>query len=639
MNNNFDSLINLLKADERYVAEDGNLLKAKVYQDAMMMEENLLNLLLSQEETKEAFFTKVGNTLVFDKYEFAWLINSKEFLPDSYTAYTNKIGLATNRKFISQADDVVLDFPYKDAVLAGGQDKDDQKRDEIMFHSILAREQITNMLTPKVFTNAKRYTTVGDKDLEGKLIQETIEVKEELAKEFKEDDNLIIKGNNLIALSSLLERYEGKVKLIYIDPPYNTGSDSFGYNDRFNHSTWLTFMKNRLEIAWKLLNDDGTIWISIDDYESHYLKVLADGIFGRDNFLNDIVWQRAFAPVNLKKTFSKSHDYILVYCKNNSSKKELNSLPRKESMLNTYTNPDNDPRGDWTSDNFSVGPADESNIYEIVTPSGRIVLPPEGRSWLYSKMRYEELLADHRVWFGVDGNAVPRYKRFLSEVKDGVVAETLWTYEEVGHNQEAKKEIKNIFDGKAVFRTPKPERLLQRILTIGSSENDLVLDFFMGSATAQAVAMKMKRRFIGIEQMDYIHTVSVPRLHKVMEGEQGGISKEVHWQGGGSFVYCELKEDGQTLIEAIQASDENTIGKIKNYIYQDERIVPYLTAQELETVDNEFEHLDIKDKKRVLIELVDKNKLYVSYSSIDDEDYDVSDEDKSFSHSFYEGVR
>lgn len=291
MNNNFDSLIDLLKTDERYVAEDGDLLKAKVYQDAMMMEENLLNLLLSQEETKEAFFTKVGNTLVFDKYEFAWLINSKEFLPDSYTAYTNKIGLAANRKFISQADDVVLDFPYKDAVLAGGQDKDDQKRDEIMFHNILAREQIMNMLTPKVFTNAKRYTTVGDKDLEGQLIPETIEVKEELATEFKEDDNLIIKGNNLIALSSLLERYEGKVKLIYIDPPYNTGSDSFGYNDSFNRSTWLTFMKNRLELARELLAPDGAIYVQLDYHQVHYAKVLMDEIFGEENFQREIIWR------------------------------------------------------------------------------------------------------------------------------------------------------------------------------------------------------------------------------------------------------------------------------------------------------------------------------------------------------------
>jgi adenine-specific DNA-methyltransferase len=570
MNNNFDSLIDLLKTDERYVAEDGDLLKAKVYQDAMMMEENLLNLLLSQEETKEAFFTKVGNTLVFDKYEFAWLINSKEFLPDSYTAYTNKIGLATNRKFISQADDVVLDFPYKDAVLAGGQDKEDQKRDEIMFHSILAREQIMNMLTPKVFTNAKRYTTAGDKDLEGKLIPDTIEVKEELATEFKEDDNLIIKGNNLIALSSLLERYEGKVKLIYIDPPYNTGSDSFGYNDSFNRSTWLTFMKNRLELARELLAPDGAIYVQLDYHQVHYAKVLMDEIFGEENFQREIIWRIGWISgyKSADNNWIRNHDTILFYSKNDTQMKFIKHyIPRDEFKVIATSEAEKYPVEDvWNGNEY-----DDLNSIAIVSFSGETV----------SKMLEQD---------------------------DAVKGQ-------------------------------KSEKLIERIIKAHTEENDIILDFFGGTGTSGAVALKTRRRFIMCEQLDKHMDIMLRRLNKVMEGEQSGVSRKNNWQGGGSFVYCELKEDGQTLIDAIQASDDTTISKIKDRIYQDERIVPYLTTQELEKVDNEFEHLDIDDKKRVLIELIDKNKLYVNYASIDDEDYDVSDEDKSFSCSFYEGVR
>jgi adenine-specific DNA-methyltransferase len=267
MKNIFEIVQEVLLSADKYQSEDNNLLKAKVYSDIMMMDEELLSLLLSNERIKEEFFTKVKDTLIFDKQKFAWLIESKEFLPDSYTRYSNKIGLTSNGNFISQKNDVVLDFPYKDCYLQGGQDKEDQKREEIFYHETIASDEVTRMLAPKVFTNAKRYTKEG--------IEEDIE--------FKDDDNLIIKGNNLIALSSLLKRYEGKVKLIYIDPPYNTGNDSFGYNDSFNHSTWLTFMKNRLDLAKKLLADDGSIYVQIDNNEVHYLKVLMDDVFGESN--------------------------------------------------------------------------------------------------------------------------------------------------------------------------------------------------------------------------------------------------------------------------------------------------------------------------------------------------------------------
>lgn len=303
MKNIFEIVQEVLLSADKYQSEDNNLLKAKVYSDIMMMDEELLSLLLSNERIKEEFFTKVKDTLVFDKQKFAWLIESKEFLPDSYTRYSNKIGLTSNGNFISQKNDVVLDFPYKDCYLQGGQDKEDQKREEIFYHETIASDEVTRMLAPKVFTNAKRYTEEG--------IEENIE--------FKDDDNLIIKGNNLIALSSLLKRYEGKVKLIYIDPPYNTGSDSFGYNDSFNHSTWLTFMKNRLDISKDLLSDNGLIFIQCDDNEEAYLKVLCDSIFGNDNFMNIITIKTKIGGVSGSsegKSLKDTTEFILVYAKN-----------------------------------------------------------------------------------------------------------------------------------------------------------------------------------------------------------------------------------------------------------------------------------------------------------------------------------
>ena len=599
---------------------EGQLNKNKLAELARKYDAKLLELLMSDEEVKNHFFTNIQNgVLVFKKDVFLQFLNNKEFLPDSFTAYKSKIGLATETgQYLSENNNVVLNFPYKDCVLEGGQTKEDSKRQEVFFNETLAPTEITRLLDDKVLTNFKRY----DKDGEHEVT------------ELNKGDNLIIKGNNLIALHSLKKRFAGKVKLIYIDPPYNTGKDSFNYNDHFNHSSWLTFMKNRLEVAWELLSDDGTIWISIDDSESHYLKVLADGIFGRENFLNEVIWQRAYAPVNLKKTFSRSHDAILVYAKNNSSEKELNKLQRDEAANSRYKNPDNDPRGPWGSSDLSVGPAVESNIYEIITPSGRSVYPPEGYSWRLNRERLDEFIKDNRIWFGEDGNNVPRIKRFLSEVKDGVVAQTLWTYKEVGHNQDAKKEIKNLFEGQAVFGTPKPEKLIQRIIQLGSNEGDLVLDFFMGSATTQAVAHKMNRQYIGIEQMDYIETVAVERLKKVIGGEQGGISKDVDWQGGGSFVYCELKNDAQEFKSKIQeATSTEELPEFLKLAKQSSFLSYRVDPKKLK--ETEFKQLSLADQKQILSEIIDNNNLYVNLSDIDDVTYRISENEKKLNKEFY----
>lgn len=350
--------------------------------------------------------------------------------------------------------------------------------------------------------------------------------------------NMLIHGDNLLALKALEQDYAGKVKCIYIDPPYNTGNAFEHYDDGVEHSLWLSLMKPRLDILRNLLSKDGSIWISIDADESHYLKVLCDMVFGRQNFIDEVIWQRAFAPINLKKTLSRSHDTILVYAKN-SIGFELNKLPRSASQLKNYKNPDNDPRGLWTSSDCTVGPVVKEKLYEIKTPSGRIVTPPNGRCWLFTKDRFEEMISDNRIYFGAKGDNAPRVKKFISEVKDGVTSMTLWLRDEVGDNQEAKREIKN-FTEEEVFTTPKPERLMERVIMLSSNPGDLVLDSFLGSGTTAAVAHKMGRRWIGVELGEHAKTHCYPRLKAVVDGEQGGISKAVNWQGGGGFKFYSL---------------------------------------------------------------------------------------------------
>lgn len=579
--NILDRVENLLKSKEKYLSEDKKLLKAKVYSDIMTMDKELLKLLLSDEEIKNTFFVKVDDSLIFDKQKFAWLIDSKEFLPDSYTSYTNKIGLTSDREFISNKNDVVLDFPYKDCILEGGQDKDDQKRKEIFYNETIANDEIRRMLDPKVFTNVKKYTSGGVED----------------CLEFSENDNLIIKGNNLIALASLLRRYEGKVKCIYIDPPYNTGSDSFMYNDKFNRSSWLTFMKNRLLLAKDLLSSDGTIFIQIDENQSHYLKVLCDEIFGEDNFLNEIIWRYRTYVGQVKDYFPKKHDLILWY-------KKLD----KQKFNMQYVG------------NFEDTP-DYNRWKEYLTKDGKIIYGNHPTT----DSRFDAYLNKYIKQFGD-----PKIGDVIY-VNKGYVVDDVWE-DIIALDAKNKTERISLFSGSG----QKPEALLERIMIATTDKNDIVLDYHLGSGTTCAVAHKMGRRYIGIEQMDYIEGITVERLKKVIDGEQGGISKAVDWQGGGSFVYCELMENGNELIRQIENADENTIKGLKEKIYKDERIIPYITTEELEKVDKDFEELTLSDKKKVLIKLIDKNKLYVNFSDIDNADFDISDKDKKFTKSFYE---
>lgn len=352
-------------------------------------------------------------------------------------------------------------------------------------------------------------------------------------------ENMLIHGDNLLALKVLESKYAGLVKCIYIDPPYNTGSAFEHYDDNLEHSQWLNLMRPRLEILKTLLSKDGSIWISIDDDEGHYLKVLCDEIFGRNNFVSTVIWEKKYSPQNDAKWLSDSHDFILVYAKD----KEIwrpNLLPRTAEMNSRYKNPDNDPRGSWKAGDCSVKTYNANCDYPITTPSGRVVNPPAGYCWRFSKDTFAEMVSENRIWFGKDGNNVPAVKRFLKDVKQGITSMTIWKYTEVGHNQDAKKEVK-VFNSESVFATPKPEKLIARILTLGSSEGDLILDSFLGSGTTAAVAHKMGRRYIGIEMGNHAYTHCKVRLDKVVAGEDnGGITKAANWQGGGGYRFYEL---------------------------------------------------------------------------------------------------
>lgn len=538
----------------------------------------------------------------------------KGFLNDSYTAFKNKIGLAGNNHFITEGKDVVIAWPYKDCILEAGQTKEDQHKDEILWNETIHAKEIDLLLAPKALANFKSFDKDGGQKIAG----------------FSAHDNLVIKGNNLMALHSLAKRYAAKVKLIYIDPPYNTGSDGFNYNDSFTHSTWLTFMKNRLEAAYKLLSDDGSIWINIDDKECHYLKVLCDEIFGRDNFIINFIWQKKYAPANDAKWFSDTHDHILVFAKNKTAFKP-NLLPRTVEMNKRYANPDKDPRGDWKPGGFSVKTYSKDYDYPITTPSGKIVYPPKGSCWQTSKENYKKKLADGRIWFGANGDSKPQLKQFLSEVQQGTVAKSIWAYDEVGHNQVSRAEIIKLF-GDFSFATPKPEKLLKRIISLGSNEGDYVLDFFLGSGTTAAVAHKMRRHYIGIDQMSYIETVAVERLKKVIAGEQGGISEEVGWQGGGSFKYFELMPLNMVYIQQL---DKIKTTKELDKLIKNIAASPFANYAFAKLKEADWIGLSDNDKRKLATELLDKNQLYLPYSDVEDADYKIPPDEIKLNHAFY----
>ncbi len=550
--NFYNEVLNVLKSDERFFSDDGQLLRNAVYEAAMQMDAKLIKALYANEETRKQFFTDVDGIAVFDKVGFGWVINNREFLPDSYTRYKNKIGLVNNKgEYISASNDVELVFPYKDCVLEGGQTKEDQKRSEIFYNETLAPDEVDRLLDPKVLTNSKRYTVDGVQSITN----------------ISENDNLIIKGNNLLAISSLLKAYEGKIKLIYIDPPYDTGSDSFGYNDRFNRSSWLAFMKNRLEIAKQLLSDDGAIYVQLDYHQVHYAKVLMDEVFGEDNFQREIIWRIGWLSGYKTKdnNWIRNHDTILFYSKNNAIldfKKYY--IPKSDFKTIANSNAERYPIEDvWNGNEY-----DDLNSIAIVSFSGETV----------SKMLNPE-----------------------DEVKG-----------------------------------QKSEKLIERIIKAHTNEGDIVLDFFGGTGTTAAVAHKLHRQYIVCEQLDKHIDIMLRRLDKVIDGEQSGVSKRNNWQGGGSFVYCELAKLNQNYVDVIEKATTNEeLTKLYGEILETGFISYKVNPKDIDLNSDEYIKLSIGDKKRLLMELLDKNQLYVNYCDIDDETFKISEEDKAFTRSFY----
>ena len=354
-----------------------------------------------------------------------------------------------------------------------------------------------------------------------------------------DSDNMLIQGDNLEALKALQPFCSGRVKCVYIDPPYNTRAAFEHYDDNLEHTKWLSMVYPRLELLRELLAEDGSIWVSIDDREGHYLKVVMDEIFGRRNFIANVIWRKNYAPKSSARHFSGDHDHVLVYARD-AERWIPNPMPRTEKQNKAYKNPDDDPRGRWRPNNLAARNFYSKGTYSIRCPGGRLIEgPPAGSYWRVSEEKFREMDREGRIWWGRNGNNVPAPKIYLDEVKQGIVPQTLWSYEDVGHTQVAKKEIVNLF-GSDVFGTPKPEQLIERIMHIATNPGDLVLDSFLGSGTTAAVAHKMGRRWIGIEMGEHAVTHCVPRLRKVIEGEQGGISGAVGWKGGGGFRFYRL---------------------------------------------------------------------------------------------------
>ena len=619
--NLLDHIKSILEQNESF-CKDGRLFKNSVVEAALKLDPVLLKLLLADEKGKRYFFTEVGGIIVFDKVKFQKFVSNKEFLPDSFTAYKNKIGLTANGEYLTEANEVVLDFPYKDCVLEGGQTKEDQKRKEIFWNETLAPDEIDRLLEPKALTNWKKYDKDGEHTVDS----------------VSKDDNLIIKGNNLLALHSLLPKYKGKIKLIYIDPPYNTGKDGFQYNDSFSVSSWLTFLSTRLKVAQKLLSKTGLIFIQIDDKYKDYLKVLCDGIFDQSNFIVNIIWKKKGGAPN-DKSIGAIHENILLYSK--SKDYVLNKKPRTEKQLARYTNPDKHPKGKWASDNLMAnvkgGRGVDSLYFPIVNPNtGEEFYPSSNGNWRFNSTKIAGLLENNEIYFGVDGKGRPKLKRFLCDlIGEGVSVSTWW--DDVPQNQTATSEILSLFGSVNAFDTPKPEGLIEKIIQIGSNPNDIVLDFFAGSGTTAAVAQKMGRQFIVTEQMDYVDTVTIERLKKVIEGEQGGISEQVNWKGGGSFVYAELAQDNAGYIDSIQvAKKSKALIKIWDEI-KDKGFISYkVSPKDIDNSISEFSKLSLDDQKKLLISLLDKNQLYINYSDMEDADHEISKEDQALNHQFYQ---
>ena len=666
----YDNLIEKLKTKEQYFDENGDLLKSKVIYDSQNDSEEILELLLSDVKLSNTYFKTVKDTKIFLKDKFINTINHKEFFPSSYTSYLNYIGLSDGTDFIKKSKDVVLNFPYKDCILEGGQSREEQSLKEFFYNETLANDEVDRLLHPKVFTNIKKYTKNGMEE----------------NPTFKHTDNLLIKGNNLIALHSLSKRYEGRVKLIYIDPPYNTGSDSFGYNDKFNHSSWLTFMKNRLEIAIKLLSKDGALFVHIDYNELAYLKILIDELFNEsmkeknNKSFVQLISVKTASPAGFKTVNPGPIDvteYILFYVKNRKEfefNKQYVPTEYDDNYKFVIINIEDKPT-EWKLENIRDCVYRENNI-EIGDTFHKSNKNAENKWGIHWKVIREQLISEYALKHkdkvvsirdphkpsdkvkelmnlsSTDRNKVYTYNRedgslgyivnggalsfYSNKVKtiDGVETSTeLLTdfWRDISWDGIANE------GGVTLKNAKKPEKLLRRIIELSTKENDIVMDFFSGSGTTVSVAKKLNRQFIGLEQLDYGDNDTLCRLKNVVNGDKSGISKFVNWNGGGSFIYMELMKNNQTYIDAItESTTSEQLIEIKNELKNSNFIRYEVKDENLFDDKNQFDTLPMDEQKEILIKILDKNHLYVNYSEMDDKQFDISDEVKKFNREFYE---
>lgn len=626
--NFFDKVLSVLRQDERFFSADGELLRNAVYEAAMKMDSKLLKLLYNNDVIKNRFFTDIDGISVFDKVGFGWVINNREFLPDSYTRYKNKIGLVNNKgDYISTSNDVELVFPYKDCVLEGGQTKEDQKRSEIFYNETLAPDEVDRLLYPKVLTNAKRYTADG---------VEHVNVLDDAT-------NLIVKGNNLLAISSLLKKYEKKVKCVYIDPPYNptSNANTFCYNNTFNRSTWLVFMKTRLELAKRFLTDDGVLIVAIDKNEQPRLQILIEEIYPEYDV--DCITVIHNPRGTIGTNFSYTHEFAIFVTP--KGKKSICNRVLAESEV------DWSPLRNWGSESERT---DAKNcFYPIIVEDGKIVgfgdVSPDNyhpkqtvcedgkyyvypidikgieRKWRYARQTVESIWGMLRAKKTKTGYDIEFGKTFG-------VYKTVWTDSRYDASVNGTQLLKSILPD-TTFTYPKSiYNVMDCINSVVMEDKEaIVLDFFGGSGTTGHAVMEINkdggnRKFILVEQMDYIETDTLPRNVEIMKS----IAPK------SSIVYLELMKLNQKYVEDIQmATTDADIVTIWNEILKTGFISCKVNPKEIDMEASEFAELSLDDKKRFLMELLDKNQLYVNYCDIDDETFEISEEDKAFTKSFY----
>lgn len=657
----YQTLENQIKKEPNYVSDNGEVKKWVVLSKAQNLDEELIELLLEDPDLKENFFMKVKDVLVFKQSLFIQFLEQKNYLNDSYTQFKNKVGLTIGNQYLKQRNEVSLVWPFKDCVLEGGQSREEDKREEIFFNETLAQDEITELFDPKVLTNAKRIDQNGENNFDEFNRNENGTI----------TDNLIIKGNNLLALHSLKKEFAGKVKLIYIDPPYNTGNDGFKYNDRFNHSTWLTFVKNRLEIAKKLLTEDGVILVQCDHHEMGYLNILLDEVFGNENKIQQIAIKVASAsgfkavnpgPIDVleniffysknKKAVKFKKNYVVTgYHKNynqyldnsDSNFENWKLIPLKEKVIQENGYKNEKELKNKLGKNYLLFLQQMIEDYAYQNCNNIVsVRDLHKPTQLIKKLQDKSKIDRNRIFvydkqdgektYIINGGALAFYSSKIREI-DGEMKVTelltnFWNHISwAGIANEGGVKLKN---GK------KPEKLLKQILELNTNENDIVLDYHLGSGTTAAVAHKMKRQYIGIEQLNYDENDSVVRLQNVIQGDKTGISKSVNWQGGGSFIYLELKKYNQTFIEKIEAA-EDTAELLQ--IWEEMKSRSFLNynvdLKKQEQHLDDFKALSLKEQKQHLCELLDKNQLYVNLSSLNDENFKCTEEEKIVTQDFY----